>query len=149
MSYNVKDYMSTDVVTIDFGASALSASKLMAEKSRGYVIVVDKGKPAGIVTERDLVMMVMSKEKDPSTVRVSEFMSRPLITIDIDASLEDAVKTMAKHRIRRLPVVKNNYICGIFTTRELTRNFSKYQDRVAKDLVDAQIHYGTGLELGF
>lgn len=149
MSYRVKDYMSKDVATADVGVSALTVSKLMVMKDIGYIIVLEKTQPTGIVTERDLVMKVMAKEKDPSTVKVSEVMSSPIITVDLDATVEDAVKTMAKNKIRRLPVVRNNVIYGIFTTRDLTKHFSKYEDRVTRDLINAQTLYGTSLDLSF
>lgn len=149
MSYLVKDYMSKDLATVDVGASTLVVSKLMAEKGISYIIVLEKGQPTGIVTEWDLVMKVMAKERDPSTVKVSEVMSTPLITVDLGASVEDAVKTMAKYRIRRLPVVRQNVMYGIFTSRDLTKHFSKYEDRVTRDLVSAQALYGTPLELSF
>jgi len=144
MSYLVKDYMSSDVVTIDVGAFALAASKLMAEKGIGYVIVMEKARPTGIVTERDLVMKVMATEKDSSRVKVSEIMSSPA-----RATVKDAIKIMAKHRIRRVVVIRDNAIYGVFTTRDLTRNFSKYEDRVTRDLINVQALYGDYVELGF
>lgn len=149
MSYSVKDYMNRNLVTIDIGASALVVSKLMAKEGTGYIIILEKGQPIGIVTERDLVMKVMAEEKDSSTVKVSDIMSTPLITVDLDATVEDAVKTMAKHKIRRLPVVRGNIIYGIFTTRDLTKNFSKYGDRVTGDLIRACALYGVSPELEF
>jgi CBS domain-containing protein len=142
MSYLVKDYMKMDVVTVDVGASALAVSKLMADKNIGYIIVLDKSQPTGIVTEKDLVMKVIAKEKNSSTVKVSEIMSTPLITVNLDATVEDAIKLMAKHRIRRVVVIRNNVIYGVFTTRDLTANFSKYQNRVTRDLMNAQTIYG-------
>jgi len=147
MSYRVKDYMSRDIMTINDGASALEASRLMAERGIGYLIVLENAQPTGMVTERDLVMKIMAKEREPSGVKVSEFMSAPLITIDLNASVEDAVNTMAKHRIRRLPVVLGDVIYGVFTTRDLTKHFSKYQDRVMRDIINAQGLYGTSLDL--
>lgn len=149
MSYRVKDYMSRDIVKLGVEASVLEASKIMLEQSIGYVIIMEKSQPIGIVTERDLVMKVMAEEKDPSKIRVSEIMSTPLVTVDLNATVEDAVNTMAKHKIRRLPVIKGNTLCGIFTTLDLTKNFSKYEDRVTRNLINVQTIYGTSPELGF
>ncbi|MDQ1280592.1 MAG: hypothetical protein QG670_1855 [Thermoproteota archaeon] len=149
MSYLVKDYMSRDVVTIDIDASALEVSKLLTAKEIGYVIVLEKSQPKGIITELDLVTKVMAKEKNSSMVKISEIMSTPLITVDLNGTVEDAVKTMAKYKIRRLPVVKDNVIYGIFTTRDLTRNFSKYADKLTRDLINAQTLYGNYLQLSF
>lgn len=149
MSYLVKDYMRKEVTTIDANVSALVVSKLMTEKEIGYIIVTEKAQPIGIVTEKDLIVKVMSKEKDSSNVKVSEIMSTPLITVNFDASLDDAINLMTKNRIRRVVVVKDHAIYGVFTTKELTKNFAKYQDRVARDLINAQNLYGANLEFGF
>jgi len=148
-SYLVKDYMGHDIVTVDVGESVLAASKLMDEKGIGYVIVLEKSKPTGIVTERDLVMKVMAKEQDPSTVKASKVMSTPLITVDPNANIETAVSIMAKHRIRRLPVVRENVIYGVFTTRDLTKYFGRYLDRVTRDLIGAQPIFQSSYEMGF
>lgn len=145
MSYLVKDYMNKDVVTIDFGASALAASKLMVEKGIGYVIVLKKTQPTGIVTEKDLILKVMAKEKDSSTIRVSEIMSTPLITVNIDATIEEAINIMAKYRIRRVVVIRDNTIYGVFTSRDLIGNLSKYADRVTRDLINVQALYGASI----
>jgi CBS domain-containing protein len=135
MSYLIKDYMRKDIVTIDVGASAAEASKIMTDKNVGYTVVLEKGQPAGIITERDLVRKVMAKGKDPSKVEVGELMSTPLISIDPDATVEEAVKTMAKNGIRKLPVVRSKIMYGIFTTRDLAKNFNKYEDRVTRDII--------------
>jgi CBS domain-containing protein len=149
MSYLVKDYMHTQLLTVNIDDSVLAVSKLMTEKGVGYAIALEKTKPAGIVTEKDLVTKVIAKEKDPSTVRVSQVMSTPLITIDLGATLEDAVKMMAKHGIRRLPVVKDNVVQGVFTSRDLTRHFSDYKEKVTRDIINACALYPNSVDLGF
>ena len=135
MSYRIKDYMRKNIITVDAEASASTASKTMMENIVGYLIVLQNDQPAGIVTERDLVLKVMAKEREPLKVKVSEVMSTPLVTIDPDASVEDAVKTMVEHGIRRLPVVREGIIYGIFTARDLARHFNEYEDRVTKDII--------------
>jgi CBS domain-containing protein len=135
MSFKIRDYMRKDIVTADDGVSALEASKLMAEKGIGYLIVLKKAQPVGIVTERDIVHKVIAKEKAPSKVKVSECMSSPLITIDPDASIEDAVNTMVKNGVRRLPVVKGTIIYGIFTSRDLAKHFNEYEDSLTRDII--------------
>lgn len=124
MSYRIKDYMRRDIAKVDVESSAVDASKLMPEKSVGYLIALKNDQPVDIVTERDL-----------SKTKVSEFMSAPLITIDVDASLEDAVKTMLEHGIRRLPVVRGSIIYGMFTARDLAKHFNEYEDRVTRDII--------------
>ncbi len=135
MSYLVKEYMRKDVPTIDSDASALQASKLMVEKTAGHLIVLHNAKPAGIITERDLVSKLLAREKDPSKTKTSQLMSTPLITVDPDASVEEAVRTMVRHKVRRLAVVRDGIIYGMFTARDLAKNFNDYEDRVTKDII--------------
>ena len=140
--------MEKNVATVNSGASVAEASELMLKKGVGYLIVLEANQPIGIVTERDFVWKIMAKKRDPSKVKVSEFMSAPLITIAPEASVGEAVMTMAKHKIRRLPVVRDKVIQGIFTARDLLRSFRYYEARVLKDIITAQNLYPTSIELG-
>ena len=135
MAYQVKTYMNKLIPTIMVDASALEASKEMLSKHRGYLIVLEKGRPNGILTERDLVRKVLAMEKDPRKVTASEVMSAPLITVDPDSSIEDAVGLMAKHGIRRLPVVREGILYGMFSARDLAQHFQEYEDRVTRDII--------------
>jgi len=131
----VKNYMRKDISTISTEASANEASKTMSTSKTGYIIALEKGLPVGIVTERDLVLKVMALDKSPKETKVSECMSSPLVTIDPDKSIEEAVETMKKHGFRRLPVVKNNIIYGIFTVRDLVEHFEEFEEKLMRDLV--------------
>ncbi|MEM1546401.1 MAG: CBS domain-containing protein [Candidatus Methanomethylicia archaeon] len=135
MSYRVKEYMGKEFFTIDVEATALEASKLMLDKNIGYLIVLERGRPIGMVSERDLVFKVMALEKEPSKVKVSEIMSKPLITVDPDATLDEVVEIMVKYDLRRIPVVKDGIIYGMFSTRDLARHFKEYEDRILKDII--------------
>jgi CBS domain-containing protein len=134
MSQVVKDYMNRNVATVNVDASVVQVSKIMAEKHSGYLIALDKTQSVGIVIENDLVVKVMAKEREPSNIRVSEVMSTPLITVDPDTTVQEAARTMAKHGIRRLPVVRDNRIQWIFTTRDLTKHLNKFLDGVLRDI---------------
>lgn len=127
--------MRKNISTISTEASATEASKTMSTNKTGYIIALEKGRPVGIVTERDLVLKVMALDKNPKNTVVSDCMSSPLITIDPDKSIEEAVETMKKHGFRRLPVVKNNIIYGIFTARDLVEHFEEFEDKLTRDLV--------------
>ena len=131
----VKDYMRKDISTISTEASAIEASKTMSTNKVGYIIALEKGRPIGIVTEKDLVLKVMAEDKNPKEINVSEFMSSPLVTIDPDQSIEEAVETMKKHGFRRLPVVKGGIIYGIFTARDLVDHFEEFEYKLTSDLV--------------
>ena len=120
----VKDFMTTNVITIDVQRTVLEAAKLMHQQDVGDLVVMEGNEPKGIVTERDLVRRVMAQKK-PLETKVSEVMSNPLITIEEDSSLRDAARIMVKNKIRRLPVTKKNVLVGIIATSDFARHLSK------------------------
>jgi CBS domain-containing protein len=124
MMPTVKDFMTTNVITIDAQRTVLDAAKLMHQQDVGDLVVMEGNEPRGIVTERDLVRRVMAQKKTLDT-KVSEIMSDPLITIEEESSLRDAARKMVKHRIRRLPVMKKNVLVGIIATSDFARHLSK------------------------
>ena len=124
MMPTVKDFMTTNVITIDFDRNVLEAAKLMHQQDVGDLVVMDGPEAKGIVTERDLVRRVMAMKK-PLDTKVSEVMSNPLITIDQDAPLRDAARLMTKYKIRRLPVTKENILVGIIATNDFAKHIGK------------------------
>jgi CBS domain-containing protein len=120
----VKDLMAKKALTIDSQKTVFEAAQLMSQKEVGDVIVVDIDMPIGIVTERDIVRRVVAKRRSVDT-KVSEVMSKPLITIGPDASLKEAARTMVNHRIRRLPVLKEHKLVGIIVVSDFARHLSR------------------------
>jgi CBS domain-containing protein len=120
----VRDFMTTNVITIDVEGTVLEASKLMHPQDVGDLVVMEGVVAKGIVTERDLVRRVMAQKK-PLDTKVSEIMSDPLITIEEGASIRDAARKMVKYKIRRLPVTKKNMLVGIIATSDFARHLSK------------------------
>jgi CBS domain-containing protein len=87
--------------------------------------VVLKGEiPRGIVTERDFVRRVVAR-KTPLDTKISDVMTKPLITISPDASLKEAARKMVNSGIRRLPVVKQHKLVGIIVVSDFARHLSK------------------------
>ena len=124
MMPTVRDFMTTNVITIDVQRTVLEAAKLMHQQDVGDLVVIEGKVPKGIVTERDLVRRVMAQKK-PLETKVSEVMSDPLVTIEDNSSLRDAARKMVKYRIRRLPVMKKNVLVGIIVTSDFARHLSK------------------------
>jgi CBS domain-containing protein len=124
MMPTVRDFMTTNVITIDVQGTVLEAAKLMHQQDVGDLVVMEGIVAKGIITERDLVRRVMAQKKSLDT-RVSAVMSDPLITIEEESSLRDAARKMVKYKIRRLPVTKNNVLVGIIATSDFARHLSK------------------------
>jgi CBS domain-containing protein len=137
MGCQVKKYMTKEVNTIDYDATVDAAAKIMAtdENYEGYVIVLEKGKPIGILTERDIVNKVVVGRLDASKTQVSKVMSTPLVTIDPDEDLLKASQVMKEQNVRKLVVVRDSIIYGIITAKGLSQNFQDYVDRSIRDIV--------------
>ncbi|MDQ1280776.1 MAG: hypothetical protein QG670_2039 [Thermoproteota archaeon] len=87
----------------------------------GAVVIVEKGVPVGIVTERDIIEKVVKTGKDPKKMFVKDVMTKPVVTISSNKSIQDALKMMVDNKRRRLPVVdrKTKRVVGILTERRI------------------------------
>jgi CBS domain-containing protein len=124
MMVTVSDLMTKKALTIDTQGTVFEAAQLMSQKGVGDLIVVDKDMPVGIVTERDFVRRIVAKAR-PFDTKVSDVMSKPLITISPDASLKEAARKMVKNGIRRLPVLKRHKLVGILVVSDFARHLGK------------------------
>jgi CBS domain-containing protein len=120
----VKHVMRTTLNTITPDATVLDATKIMGTSS--YVIILDKGTPIGIVTERDIIDKVLVLDREPTRVTVAEIMSTPVITIDPDDDLVTASNVMREHNITKLLVMRENIVYGIITDMIISRHFGRY-----------------------
>lgn len=137
----IKDIMTKEVVTIETNKSVFEAAELMSSKGVGCVIVVIKGFPVGIITERDIVRRIVAKRASPD-VRVTEVMTKTLITVSPDTSLKIAARLMSTNKIRRLPVLKDNKLVGIAVSSDFVRNVGK--KTTTEEILDALGRYPTG-----
>ncbi len=115
----VRDIMTKDVATIDIKNTVQELALEMLGRNVGSIIVTDKKHPVGIVTERDIVKKIVSKNLQPNEISIRELMSTPLITIPSTEDVTDAMFRMIKMGIRRLPVVENARLIGIITDIDL------------------------------
>ena len=136
MSYLVKDYMTKEVLTIDENQSAADAATTMAtdQMAQGYVIVLSKGSPIGIVTQRDLVNKILATGTT-RRVLVTEIMSAPIISIDPDEDLLKASEIMREHNVRKVPVIRDGIVYGVVTARDIAHKCGIYVDKSIRDIV--------------
>jgi CBS domain-containing protein len=135
MSYYVKDYMEKEFPTLEVEATVVAAAKILDKEKKGYIIVLDKGKPYGIVTEWDLVSKVLATEKDPKKLTLKEIATKPVVTIDPDEDLLKASELMQKKDIKRLPVVKGGVIYGVITSTNIAQKCGEYVNKSVKDIL--------------
>ena len=100
-------------------ATVFEAIKLMAEKNIGSVLVMSEGKLAGVFTERDYTRKIALHGKTSRETRVWEVISRDIITVTPDDSVEDCMKLMTENRVRHLPVVEGANVVGIISIGDL------------------------------
>ncbi len=115
----VESVMRSPPVTVLFSDTVSSIADKMFTNNIGSVIVMSGGVPAGMVTERDIVKSVIREHKDPTKTRAQEIMSTPLITIEGNKSIRDAIEMMRDKNIRRLAVTKNGRLVGVVSERRL------------------------------
>jgi CBS domain-containing protein len=141
----VVEIMSTGPSTISADATVADVASVMKAKEIGSLIVLEDGRPNGIVTERDIVTKVAAFDKKPSTVLVKEIMTSPLIAIHPHQEVVEAAKIMSGRKIRRLPVIKDGQLVGIVTENDILRvwpsliEVTREWDRVA---LEAEFAHG-------
>jgi CBS domain-containing protein len=121
MGTSIKEVMSSDVRTCEPDATVVDVAKVMAKEDVGPIPVVEGGRLVGLVTDRDLVVRVLAEGKDPGTTQVGEIASRELVTVSPDEDLDQALKLLAQHQVRRLPVVEGDRVVGIVAQADIAR----------------------------
>ena len=117
----VKDVMVKEVVVVDENSSVKQAVDTMNEFNVGSIIVLKKGRAAGIVTERDFLTRVLAEAKDVMNTKVKDIMTSPLVVVGPDTDVEEAVKLMFQNKIKKLAVVDVNKLVGIVTLTDIGR----------------------------
>jgi CBS domain-containing protein len=116
----VKDVMNSPAVTVGENETTNNIAVTMDKAKLGAVIITNKeGKPIGIITERDLVVRVIAKNKKPDEILAKEIMTTPLITVDPETTISDAARRMSRLNIRRLGVFYKNNLIGIVSNKDL------------------------------
>ena len=91
----------------------------MIKEDIGAVIVLDESQPVGIITEKDVLVKVVQPQKDFELTLAKDVMSKPLITIEADRTIREALDLMRRHNIRRLVVTEDGDLLGLATERRL------------------------------
>jgi CBS domain-containing protein len=109
------------VITVDEKTSVKEAANIMNQFEIGSVITTRKGKPIGIITERDLLKRIVSEGRNAKTTTVKEIMSSPLVAISPDTDLEEAACLMFEKKIKKLPVTEQNRLVGLVSLTDIAR----------------------------
>ncbi|NQE45542.1 Inosine-5'-monophosphate dehydrogenase [ANME-1 cluster archaeon GoMg2] len=125
----VREIMTRPITAEDEEVLVTKIAKDMAEQGIGSVVITKEGKPAGIITERDLALKVLLKCGKASEVKAKEIMSYPLITVEPETSVEEACEIVVEKGMKRLPVVEKDVLIGIVSVRNILTKKSEYVKR--------------------
>jgi CBS domain-containing protein len=137
MSLKVEDAMVKEVMTIDENSTVKEAAEIMNKFEIGCLIAVRKGKAMGIITERDLLKRVVAEAKDSTKTKVKDIMSSPLVVVEPNMDLEEAVRLMFQMKIKKLPVVDEKRLVGLVTLTDIAR-FQPQMIKILKQLAIRQ-----------
>lgn len=110
----VHEIMTRDVECCSLLDNVYEVAVKMKELNVGAIPIVDQNKLVGMITDRDIVLRCVA-EKHPASSKVSDIMSKQLVTVTKETTTREAVKLMADHQIRRLPVVDGDKLIGIIS----------------------------------
>jgi CBS domain-containing protein len=119
MAQSIREVMTADPRTVEAGATCVDAAREMRDGDLGSVVVVENGAVAGIITDRDIVVRVVADGTDPGSAKVRDAATMSPVTLTVDQSVDDAIRTMREQDIRRIPVVQDNRPAGIVSLGDL------------------------------
>jgi len=119
----IRDLMTVLPRTVKLGDSIVDAAKLMRGEDAGIAPIVDGDRLVGVVTDHDIAVRVVAAGRDPEATKVEEVSSTTLVTVDPDQELDEALRLMAEHQVRRLPVVEEDgKLVGIVAHADVARH---------------------------
>lgn len=128
----VKDFMSTDVVSVGSTAQIVDAARMMRDSDVGMLPVIDGGRLKGVITDRDLVIRALAEGKPDATV--GSILSEGAVCLSPDDDAKDAERLMSDKDVRRLPVVMGETVVGIVSVGDLAvRTDEKHAGKVMQE----------------
>jgi CBS domain-containing protein len=122
MGKTIRDLMTTNPKTVTADATLVEAAKIMRDEDTGVVPIVDGGNLVGVITDRDIAIRAVVEGKDAQSTKVRDIASKDIVTVDPQQDLEEALRLMAKHQVRRLPVVEEDgTLVGIVAQADVAR----------------------------
>jgi CBS domain-containing protein len=119
MGKSVRDAMTEDPRSIGVSASVVEAARLMREQHIGSLPVTEDERLVGMITDRDITTRVVAESAAPETTSVGDVFSRDLVSVEPNNDLDEALQLMARHQVRRLPVVENGRLVGMVAQADI------------------------------
>ena len=119
----IREVMTSDPRTVTADSSIAEAARLMRDEDTGIAPITEGARLVGVVTDRDIAIGVVAEGKDPQSTKVTEIASSKLVTVDPQQDLDEALRLMAKHQVRRLPVVEEDgKLVGILAQADIAKH---------------------------
>jgi len=123
MAKKINDVMTKSPQTIGRDASVVDAARVMRDADTGIVPIVDGERLLAAITDRDVTVRIVADGGDPNATRAFDVASRELVTVDPQQSLDEALRLMAEHKVRRLPVCEEDgKLVGIVAQADVARH---------------------------
>ena len=133
---DILDNKGHEVLEIEADATVLDAVKRMVEANVGSLLVRERGRVVGIVTERDYLRRVALERRDDETTPVREAMTSPLVVVTPDTAIDECMAVMTDRRIRHLPVVEGGQVVGVVSIGDVVKYTSQQQSFEIKYLTE-------------
>jgi CBS domain-containing protein len=132
------------VYWVETGTSLLTALELMTEKGIGALLVMEKGEPVGIFSERDFARAVAREKKMNLDSPVDSCMTRSIFSVTPDETIDECMAIMTVQRFRHLPVCENNKIIGIISIGDVVKNLIEDKDLLIRNMQNYILGRGYG-----
>jgi len=136
----ILDAKGHDIWSVTSDSSVYDAVKLMAEKSIGSLLVMDDDKLVGIVTERDYARKVILEDKSSRNAAVNEVMTRKVLCVSPERTVDECMALMTEQRARHLPVLEHKQVIGVISIGDLVKAMINEQ----KFMIEQLQHYISG-----
>jgi CBS domain-containing protein len=122
MGKHISEVMTSKLSTIDADKSVAFAAKMLRDEDVGLAPIVEGDRLVGTLTDRDIAIRVVAEGRDAESTTVREVASTELVTLDPQQNLDEALRLMAEHQVRRLPVVEEDgRLVGIIAQADIAR----------------------------
>jgi CBS domain-containing protein len=122
MAKSIREAMTSNPCSIDAEKSVAYAAKMMREEDVGVAPIVEGDRLVGVLTDRDIVVRVVAEGRAPDEVKAGDVASRDVVTLDPGQNLDEALRLMARHQVRRLPVVEEDgRLVGVVAQADVAR----------------------------
>ena len=122
MGKKINDSMTANPCVIEADKPVSYAAKMMRDEDVGFAPIVEGDRLVGTLTDRDIAVKVVAEGRDPDATMVREVATNNLITVEPEADLDEAMKLMARHQVRRLAVVHDGRLVGVVAQADVARD---------------------------